>query len=100
MRLSDIARVIRSKNAGPRTLTFDLIFENKDDFEAVRARIRKLHSEIARRYARSENEIVVIDYPPANAIKVAMQRQVTAGDPGDCDIYGAQQHTQLLDIEL
>jgi hypothetical protein len=100
MQLADVAKVVRSKNAGPRTLTFDLIFENAEDFERVRSITRKLHSEIARRYGKSVNQVTMIAYPPANAIKVSMRRSVMAGDPGDRDVYGAQQHAQLLDIEL
>ena len=35
MKLSDLATVIRSKNAGPFELTFDVLFANRDDFERV-----------------------------------------------------------------
>ncbi len=35
MKLSDLATVIRSKNAGPFELTFDVLFANHDDFERV-----------------------------------------------------------------
>ena len=35
MKLSDLATVIRSKNAGPFELTFDVLFATKDDFEVV-----------------------------------------------------------------
>ena len=34
----------------------------------------------------------VIPYPLGRAIKIVMPRRVTAGDPGDTDAYGAQQH--------
>ena len=35
MRLSDIAQVIRSKNAGPRRLTLDLMFATDADYQRV-----------------------------------------------------------------
>jgi Domain of unknown function (DUF4387) len=35
MQLSDIAQVIRSKNAGPRRLTLDLMFANDADYQRV-----------------------------------------------------------------
>jgi len=35
MKLSDIAQVIRSKNAGPRRLTLDLMFANDADYHRV-----------------------------------------------------------------
>lgn len=33
--LRDIAKVIRSKNAGPFRLTLDVIFSSREDFEVV-----------------------------------------------------------------
>ena len=100
MRLDEIARVIRSKNAGPRKITFDLMFDEAAHYEHVRKNIHQLHTEAARRLGVSENKLVVIDYPSAKAIKIVMARSVTAGDPGDRDAYGAQQHAPLLGIEL
>ena len=40
MKLSDIAQVIRSKNAGPRRLTLDLMFASDADYSASRNRRR------------------------------------------------------------
>ena len=37
VKLRDIAKVIRSKNAGPFELTFDVIFKTKEDYEKVKA---------------------------------------------------------------
>jgi len=34
--LSEIAQVIRSKNAGPFEITLDIIFSNKDTYEKVK----------------------------------------------------------------
>jgi hypothetical protein len=31
---------------------------------------------------------------------VVVPRQIMSGDPGDRDVYGAQQHTPLLEIEI
>ena len=99
MRLDQIARVIRSKNAGPRKLTFDLMFATEADYQRVRASIDHLRREAARRLGIAENKLVVFDYPPASAIKLVIDRMM-AGDPGDRDVYGAQQHAPLLGIEI
>jgi hypothetical protein len=100
MRLDQIARVIRSKNAGPRKVTFDLMFDDTGHYEHVRGAIDRLRREAASRLGVPENKLVVIDYPAAKAIKIVMSRAITAGDPGDRDAYGAQQHAPLLGIEL
>lgn len=36
VRLKDIAEVIRSKNAGPYELTFDIIFSSREFYRRVR----------------------------------------------------------------
>lgn len=100
-KLRDIAGVIRSKNAGPYQLTFDIIFKNRTDFErAVRGGsfTSKL---IAKTYGFSEDKVLGIHfYPPADAIKITVLREVSSGGVKDTDVYGAQQHAPLLDIEV
>jgi hypothetical protein len=44
--------------------------------------------------------VKVINYPLGRAIKIVVPRQIMAGDPGDRDVYGAQQHTPLLGLEI
>lgn len=44
--------------------------------------------------------MTVIPFAAAQAIKIVMDRPVVAGTPGDSDVYGAQQHRPLLEIEL
>lgn len=100
MQLQHIAKVIRSKNAGPCLVTFDLIFTNAADFELAREQLAHLKREVALRYGRSEENVSVIDFAPALAVKITIPRDVVSGDVGDRDVYGAQQHAPLLDIEL
>lgn len=100
MQLQDIARVLRSKNAGPCLVTFDIMFNREEDFERVRSQLARLRAEVASRYGRSENEVRVIDYAPAQAVKITIPRDVVSGDLGDRDVYGAQQHAPLLEIEI
>lgn len=100
MQLQDLARVVRSKNAGPCLLTFDLMFATQEDFERARGQLEYLRAEVADRYGRSRNEVRVLDYAPALAVKITIPRDVVSGDVGDRDVYGAQQHGPLLDIPL
>ena len=55
---------------------------------------------IAKLYGISDNEVSIIPYDVAYAIKITIPRLVPSGDPGDTDVYGAQQHAPLLDIEI
>jgi hypothetical protein len=100
MQLKDIAQVIRSKNAGPRTTTLDIIFAKADDYERVR-RSGAINAEaIGALYQTAPADVHVIDYPACLAIKVSLPRKLTAGDPGDRDVYGAQQHARLFGVEV
>ena len=97
--LSELAEVVRSKNAGPFVVTFDILFKTTDDFEAVRHAGLINRAVVCDLYKVSDNELLNFEfYPFANAIKFSIQRSISAGGPGDADVYGAQQHAPLLDL--
>lgn len=97
-RLADLARVVRSKNAGPTLLTIDVLFAEAAHVERV---LRALtSSRISSLYGIDAEEIRIIPCRPAVAIKIVMPRRAIAGDPGDRDVYGAQQHAPLLGIDV
>jgi len=100
-RLTEVCRVIRSKNAGPFELTLDLIFDNPSDYEKVKNQ-KGINSElIARLYKIPESDVLSLVYfDPARAIKATIKRPFGAGSLGETDVYGAQQHAPLLDVEV
>lgn len=100
MKLTEAARVIRSKNAGPTTLTLDLLFNDRDAYERACRAPALSSGSIAALYRVPAERVRIMPYPAALAIKISFDRKVIAGDPGDRDIYGAQQHGPLLEIEL
>ena len=100
MKLSDIAQVVRSKNAGPRRLTLDLMFANDDDYRRAAQSPAITRETIAALYAVPADDVTVIPYPVGRAIKIVLARAIMAGDPGDFDVYGAQQHAPLLELDI
>jgi hypothetical protein len=100
MQLQNFAQVVRSKNAGPRRFTLDLIFRNDADYQRA-AQAQALTPEaIAPLYGVAASAVTVINYPLGRAIKIVVPRRIMSGDPGDRDVYGAQQHTPLLELEI
>jgi hypothetical protein len=97
-KLVDFARIIRSKNAGPGLITIDLFFNCDEDYSAASTASGLSAEAVGKLYGVSANRVRVIPYPLARAIKITMDRLVTAGSPGDSDVYGAQQHALLLDV--
>jgi hypothetical protein len=100
VKLVDIAKVIRSKNAGPTTLTLDLLFNDEAGFKLACTSRSLTPAAIAELYHQPATKVEVLPYPPALAIKIVMPRRIVSGDPGDSDVYGAQQQGPMLALEL
>ena len=100
MKLQDFAQVVRSKNAGPRRFTLDIIFRDDADYQRAVQSEAFTPEKIGPLYGVAANAVSVINYPLGRAIKIVVPRKIMSGDPGDRDVYGAQQHTPLLELEL
>ncbi len=101
MRLFELAKTIRSKNAGVDRITFDVIFTNRAAYDRVRQSGVLSRAAICRIFAIAPERITDhVTFDPALAIKFTIQRSVTSGSPGDADIFGSQQYGPLPDIEL
>ena len=98
MRMRDAARVIRSKNAGPTQFTIDLMFDDPKLYARALAAPGMKPAVIAQRYGVASCEVIL--YPAASAIKIVLPRRIIAGTPGDTDVYGAQQHRPMIDVEI
>jgi hypothetical protein len=99
-RLDELAKVIRSKNAGPYQITFDLLFEDLERYERAAAAEELTLPRVAARLGVPVEDIQVYRCPPAQAVKITVRRQVPAGSVADVDLYGAQQHVWLYEIEV
>ena len=99
-RLGDIAKACKSKNAGPFELTLDIMFGDLQTFEKVRATGVITPALIAKLYGVKESAVVFTEYPPAFAWKATIERRIPSGAVGDSDVYGAQQHAPLLDVQI
>ncbi len=98
--VKDIAKVCKSKNAGPFELTLDIVFDDRALYQKVKA-TGVLNPELfARLYGVSPNEVQFTAYDAGYAFKATLPRLVPAGDIGDTDVYGAQQHALMLDVEI
>lgn len=99
MRLYDLARVMRSKNAGPFTLTVDLMFADREDFERALAVLEP--AGIGEMYGVDRGQVRIVPFERVLTIKVTMPRAgASSGAPGDTDVYGSQQHFPLGYIEV
>lgn len=99
--LRELAQVIRTKNAGPFTLSADIIFGDAETYESVKRSGAMTRASLARLYGVSQSEISEpIYFDPGRAIKVNIRRAVVSGDVGDPDVLGSQQHAPLLNLVI
>ncbi len=100
-KITDLVTVLRSKNAGPYELTFDFIFKDFSTYEQVK-KSKAINKElIASLYNIELDQVIsVIHFDPAKAVKATIVRPTSSGALGERDVYGAQQHAPLLQIEL
>ena len=98
--LAELAALVRSKNAGPFELTFDVMFDDDGSYEAV-TRAGILSTDFfAQTYACSAEHVRVFHCPRARAIKVTIPRPSVQGMFGDPDLHGGQQHAPLLGLRI
>ncbi len=99
--ITKLAKIIRSKNAGPFEITFDLLFKDQESYQFVK-RSKSITKELfAKLYHIPIEKITYFgEYEPANAIKVTIARTISSGTVGDTDVYGAQQYAPLLKIKI
>lgn len=99
-KLMDIAKACKSKNAGPFDLTLDIMFDDLQTFERVRKTGVITANLVASLYGVPVEKVLFTEYPPAFAYKATIERRIPSGDVGDTDVYGAQQHALLLNVEI
>jgi Domain of unknown function (DUF4387) len=98
--LASLARLIRSKNAGPFVLTFDIMFEDEARYRRVRDAGVITPECIAALYGLPASKVQLFFCDHALAVKASIPRPVTQGDVGDSDGHGGQQYAPLMDIEI
>ena len=98
--IRDIAQVCKSKNAGPFMVTIDVLFEDPAMYRRVKATGVLNAALFAQLYSVAESDVLFTPYDTAAAFKATFPRAIPAGDIGDTDVYGAQQHAPLLDVDI
>jgi hypothetical protein len=99
-KLGELARLIRSKNAGPFELTFDVMFDDPACFERVRTSGALSRELIAAIYHLPAEQVKFFVVPDALAFKASIPRPRFQSDVLDSDNHGGQQYAPLIDIEI
>ena len=98
--IRDIAQICKSKNAGPFNVTIDVLFEDHAVYRKVKDTGVLNAALFSKLYGVKEEDVLFTPYDTAAAYKATFPRAIPAGDIGDTDVYGAQQHAPLLDVDI
>ena len=99
-KLKDIAKLIRSKNAGPFQLTFDIFFDDPEIYRKVKDSEVINKDLIVRLYKVEVENVLLRFHDNALAIKISIPRPAISGDIDDTDIYGGQQYAPFIELEI
>ena len=100
MILADIANLIRSKNAGPFTLTFDIMFADLASYRRVKDSGALNPAAFAKLYRCPVEKVRFFECENAFAFKFSIPRPLTQGELGDGDAHGGQQFIPLMNLEF
>ena len=100
-RLYDLATAIRSKNSGPFQTTLDVLFDDEKLYRAIKESDCINRESIAKLYKMDQSRIQeLVFFDTALGFKITYDRSVSSGTVGDRDVYGAQQHAPLAELEV
>ena|ERR1700688_818502 len=98
--LWQLTNLIRSKNAGPFKLTFDVIFKDQKSFEHVKKSGVLSAENFSRIYGVPLDEVQIFELPLLLALKISIPRPEFSGDLNDTDIYGGQFHSRIVRLSV
>ncbi|TXK80031.1 DUF4387 domain-containing protein [Paenibacillus sp. N3.4] len=101
MKLYDAAVVLRSKNSGPFEITVDALFNDPAVYYRIKDSGLINEEMIAKLYnITPENIMHIVFFDQALGFKVTFARKISSGTFLDRDVYGAQQHAPLMNLEI
>jgi len=99
--LDDLAVILRSKNAGPFFVTFDLIFPDLESYRRAADPDFLTVERVAEVYGLEPEEVQgIYRQDTALGIKITLRKRVVAHDPANTDVMAAQQHLPLAALAV
>jgi hypothetical protein len=98
--INQVCRHVRSKNAGPFWVTFDLFFDGEENFQRYSGSA-VLGAELMQRLFGADPRFVKkFVVPKLHMVKISCTRTTAQGGEVERDMHCGQQYVRLLDVEL
>jgi hypothetical protein len=98
--IREFARDVRSKNAGPFWLTFEIFLESRGDYNTLVALEVVTPELISTLYGTPEDQVQIFHCESINTIKISIPRPAIQGSPQDKDVHAGQQAVFLANVEI
>ena len=98
--VNDVCRQVRSKNAGPFWVTFDLFFKDRASFERYAAHPAIGPATFERLYGTDPALVKSFPVESLNMVKISCVRPTPSGSRVERDLHSGQMFVRLLNIEL
>ena len=100
-KIRECAKTLRSKNCDPFFTTFDVFFENKDDYNDLKLSNIINKNNISSLYSIREEDVIGIYFlDTILAFKVTIKKNIPSSEPNCKDVFGAHQHIILAEMEF
>lgn len=99
-KLSEIARYVRSKAAGPFWLTVDVFFADDHDFITYKDSAGLSADSVGATLGLAPGLVKRMEAPDIWVLKFSYPRAHAQGGTLERDMHGGQQYAPLLDLEI
>jgi hypothetical protein len=98
--LGRLAELVRSKNAGPFWITFDIFLATDEDYRRAAAPGVVTEHAVAELYHVDPAVVRIYRMPDLRVVKVSFPRPTPQGDFHDRDMHAGQQHIPLAALPV
>lgn len=98
--VKDVCRHVRSKNAGPYWVTFDLFFDGPESFAKYQDSPALGPPLFERLFGADPTLVRRYPVPDLNVVKISYARTAPQGGMVERDMHCGQQFVRLLDVRL
>lgn len=98
--VKDIARYVRSKNAGPFWVTIEVFCETEETYEMIKSSKNITPTKISELYQVDKHKVKVFYIDNLLVIKFSFPRPHPQGYKNENDMHAGQQYIYLADTEI
>jgi hypothetical protein len=99
-KIKDVAKYVKSKNAGPFWTTLEIYCENHEDYQAISSSKQLTKETVARLYDTEAEAVKMFYLENLNVIKISYPRKKPQGHKYERDMHSGQQYVLIADVEI